>query len=440
MKDDTGRWLIRLVLFGAIIGIPAALVAVVFFTLVHEVEHFLWTDLPAALGEPAAPWYLIVGLPVVGAVIVALARIFLPGNGGHTPMDGISAAPTSPRAIPGVAIAALGTLGFGLVLGPEAPVMALGSAVGVALTSLVKTTPQETRILSTAGQFSAISSLFGGPLVAGVMLTEGGIGAGRALIGALLPGFVAAALGYLIFVGVGSYTGQTPPGLTVPDLTPYVGTTVPDLLMAVALGVVIAGVLVGVRWLARWVHDGGQQLLGESRVGVTVGLLAGGLAVGLLAVGAGQLGANPEDVLFSGQQSIPAVVAQPSIVALVILLVAKALGYVISLASGFRGGPIFPALFLGIGMADFAVQLFGMSPTLAIAVGAAAAMTAQTRLVVTSMVFSALLVGSAGYDAIPAAVLATVASYVTATALDRRTTEKAVPDAPAAGAAPAADA
>ena len=40
-------------------------------------------------------------------------------------------------------------------------------------TTLVRTTPRETGILSTAGQFSAISSLFGGPLVAGVMLTEG---------------------------------------------------------------------------------------------------------------------------------------------------------------------------------------------------------------------------------------------------------------------------
>ncbi|HEV7199268.1 MAG TPA: chloride channel protein [Candidatus Limnocylindria bacterium] len=438
MNEASGRWLVRLSLFGAVIGIPAALLAVVFFTLVHELEHLLWTDLPAALGETTAPWYLVVGLPVVGAIIVAATRILLPGNGGHSPMDGISAIPTSPRAIPGVALAALGTLGFGLVLGPEAPVMALGSAVGVALTSLVRTTPRETGVLSTAGQFSAISSLFGGPLVAGVMLTEGGIGAGRALIGALLPGFVAAALGYLIFVGVGAYTGTAPPGLTVPDLEPYIGTTVPDLLMAVALGVAIAVVMVGVRRLAEWIHDGGQRLLGESNAGVTIGLVAGGLAVGLLALGAGGLGANPQDVLFSGQQSIPAVVAQPSVMALVILLVAKALAYVISLASGFRGGPIFPALFIGIGVADFAVQLFGMSPTLAIAVGAAAAMTAQTRLVVTSMVFSALLVGSAGADAIPAAVLATVAAYVTATAFDRRTSEAAAPNIPASDATPPA--
>ena len=41
-------------------------------------------------------------------------------------------APTALAAGPGVALAALGTLSFGLVLGPEAPLIALGSVVGVA--------------------------------------------------------------------------------------------------------------------------------------------------------------------------------------------------------------------------------------------------------------------------------------------------------------------
>ena len=106
------------------------------------------------------------------------------------------------------------------------------------------------------------------------------------------------------------------------------------------------------------------------------------------------------------------------------------MAYVISLASGFRGGPIFPALFLGIGLAAFAVELLDLSPTLAIAIGAAAGMAAQTRLVVTSMLFAALLVGSSAADAITAVVLATVAAYLTAFALDPR--PSSVPDAPAA--------
>ena len=427
--------ILRLVAFGAIIGIPAALLSLAFFTVAHYLEHFLWTDLPAALGADSPPAYLIVGLPVIGALVVAAARVLLPGDGGHNPLAGITAGPTPVRYVPGIVLAALGTLGFGLVLGPEAPVMAVGAATGVAISNLARVTERETNVLAAAGQFSAISTLFGGPLVGGVMVTEGGIGLGRALIPLLLPGFVAAALGYLIFVGLGPLTGAPPPALTVPDLVPLDGLRGIDLVLAIAIGIVAALLIEAVKRGARRLNASGTARLGTGWRGVTVFLVAGGLAVGLLAAGAEQLGLNSQDVLFSGQASIPAVASQTSAVALTTLIVAKAIGYIISLASGFRGGPIFPALFLGIGVAAFGVEWFGMSSTLAIAIGAAAGMAAQTRLVLTSMLFASILVGSAGADAIPAVVLATVAAYITAAAFEPPPTDDAV--APAAASASA---
>ena len=107
---------------------------------------------------------------------------------------------------------------------------------------------------------------------------------------------------------------------------------------------------------------------------------------------------------------------------MIVLLVAKALAYAVSLGCGFRGGPIFPAAFLGIGIATVPVVLFDVSPTFAIAAGTAAGMAAQSRLVLTSMFFAALLVGSGGLDAVPSAVLAAVAAWLTVTALDPRPT------------------
>jgi H+/Cl- antiporter ClcA len=419
--------LLRLVLLGALIGIPAALVALAFFTAIHYLEELLWTALPEALGATAPPAYLVVGLPVAGALVVAAGRTMLPGNGGRSPLEGVAHAPTAVRAVPGVLVAAFGTLGFGLVLGPEAPVMALGSAVGLGAMHLLRVDRKAESVLGLTGMFAAISTLFGGPLVGGVMVTESGIGLGAKLIPALLPGFVAAAVGYLIFVGLGPYTGAPAPGLTVPDLEPYIGTSVPDLLLAVAVGIATALVIAIVNRLARWLGITGAERFGTGGRGITVFLVAGGLAVGLLALAAEAFGVSSQDVLFSGQTAIPSVVAQTSVATLAVLLVAKALAYVVSLASGFRGGPIFPALFLGIGLAAFAVELLDVSPTLAIAVGAAAGMAAQTRLLVTSMLFAALLVGSAGADAITAVVLATVAAYVASVALDPR---PAAPDEP----------
>jgi len=409
---------LRLVLLGAAIGIPAALAAIAFFTVVHYLEQLIWHALPTALGEASPPWYLVVFLPVVGAAIVAIARLTLPGDGGRSPLAGMSHGATPVRYVPGIVVAALGTLGFGLVLGPEAPVMAVGSAVGLGISSIVRSDAREQGILSMAGIFSAISTLFGGPLVAGVMLTEGGISLGAVLIPVLLPGFVAAAVGYLVFLGVGPYTGAPAPGLQVPDLPAYVGTSVPDLIIAIVVGVVTAALIVAINGAAKRVaalQDGRQ---GDGRVGLVAALLLGGLAVGALAQLATVFGVAPDDVLFSGQASIPALVSESSLIALVVLVIAKAAAYVVSLATGFRGGPIFPAVFLGVGVAAFAVELFGTSPTFAIAIGCAAGMAAQTRLVVTSMLFAALLVGSGGFDAIAGAVFATVASWLTVQALD----------------------
>jgi H+/Cl- antiporter ClcA len=409
-----GAAYLRLILLGAAIGIPAALIAALFLALVHDLERWLWHDLPDALDYSSPPWFLVVGLPVVGALIVVVARLLLPGDGGHSPLHGISAAPTPPAHAASVAVAGLGSLAFGAVLGPELPVVTLGAAVGVAATWLVRLEDRETAVLSTAGGTSAISALFGGPIVAGLLVLESGLPMGAALLPVLLPALVAAAVGYLIFVGFGDWGGLGTPGLVVPDLPAYEGVHAYDLAVALVVGVLGAAILAAARVLATRT-DGLRE-----RLGLPALLLAGGLAVGVLAELADLLGADSQDVLFSGQASVPAVVAEGSTKVIVILLVAKFLAYGVCLGCGFRGGPIFPAVFLGIALASLAVVWFDVSPTLAVAVGAAAGTVAQTRLVIAPLLFAALLVGTEGLDTIPAAVLATAAAWLTTTALDRR--------------------
>jgi H+/Cl- antiporter ClcA len=410
-SQPSGREYLRLILLGALVGIPAALVAALFLAAVHELENWLWDD-------PTPAWYLIVGLPVAGAVIVIAARALLPGDGGHRPLDGLSMAVMPLSYAPGIALAALGTLAFGAVLGPEAPVIALGSITALAVTAFAPLGGQARTVVGTAGSFSAISALFGGPLVAGVMMVEaGGSRLGARLIPALLPGFVAAAVGYVIFIGFGDWGGLDAPGLAVPDLEVYKGNHLGDLLVAIAVGIVTALVLVVIHRFTVGVAERVEQ-----RRTMPVLLLAGGLTVGLLALLADGLGADANEILFSGQSAIPELIKESTTSVLLLILAAKAAAYAVSLASGFRGGPIFPAVFLGIGIATLPVVWFDVSPTLALAVGAAAGMAAQTRFVLTSMLFGALLVGTAGLDAVPAAVLATVAAWITANALDPRAT------------------
>lgn len=415
-----GMEYLRLVLLGAAIGVPAALVAFGFLGLVHVLEHLLWTEWPARLGSDGVPWYLTVGLPVAGAVIVACARWLLPGNGGHRPLDGVGTGVTPVAWVPGITLAALGTLAFGAILGPEAPLIALGSAVGVAATALVKVPGRGADVLGTAGSFSAVSALFGGPLVAGFLLLEGGIAAGAALLPLLVPGLVAAAVGYVLFVGLGEWSGIPTAAMVVPDLPTYDGTRILDLLLAIVIGVLIALLMSQVTGLAVRLEGLATR---SARTGIAA-LLTGGLVVGLLAEAAQLAGADAEQVLFSGQSALPETLGETSIAVLLIIIAAKAIGYAICLGVGFRGGPVFPAIFLGVALSTIACLAFGCSITWALAVGAAAGMAAATGLVFSALLFSALLTGSAGVDALPAAVLATVAAWLTAAALKRRETPR----------------
>ncbi|HPU13097.1 MAG TPA: chloride channel protein [Aeromicrobium sp.] len=415
-ESMTGPAYLKLVAIGALIGLPAAAAALLLLSAVHKAEHFFWTYLPEQLGSDGPPWYFVVGLPVAGAALVVLARRFLPGDGGHSPTAGISGDPTPLRYAPGVVLAAFGTLAFGAILGPEAPLIALGSAIGLGIVAWLKLDRSTERILGTAGSFSAISALFGGPLVAGIMLLESGLAAGSAIVLFILPGLAAAAIGYLLFVGLGSWTGLEAISLKVPDLPIYEGTRVVDLLLAIAIGVLTT---LAVRVATRVAKQ--LEIQGPRRVGMTWTLLAGGLAVGLLAQCASLLGATYDQILFSGQSAIAETVTEGSIVILLLIIAAKGVGYAICLGCGFRGGMVFPAIFLSVAMCAICVNIFDGSITWAVAVGTAAGMAASTRLIFSALVFAILLTGTAGFDAVPATVFAALAALLTNLALDRPT-------------------
>src|SRR5262249_10149534 len=179
-------------------------------------------------------------------------------------------------------------------------------------------------VLSTAGSFSAISALFGGPLVAGFLLLEGGVGAGALLVPMLLPGLVAAAVGYVLFIGLGSWGGLNQQGLVVPGLPAYHGTHVDELLLAIVVGVISAVLVLATRRVAIRVATA------AARRWVPV-LFGGALAVRLVAEGARLLGAGSQNVLFSGQSSLPVEIAETSAATLLVLVIAKAVAYAISL-------------------------------------------------------------------------------------------------------------
>ena len=126
------RPFIGLLVVSAVIGVIVSLAAWCYLEGVFQIQQELFTHLPHALGYGGPPlWW---SLPVlgVGALIVAVAITLLPGEGGHVPAKGLGTGGlTNPLDLPGVVLAGVAGLGFGVVLGPEGPLLALGSGLAV---------------------------------------------------------------------------------------------------------------------------------------------------------------------------------------------------------------------------------------------------------------------------------------------------------------------
>jgi H+/Cl- antiporter ClcA len=413
--DERARAYLRALVYAAILGIPVAFAAVLFQTAIHDLEHVVWDVVPEELGwsEPAT-WYVILVPGVAGLLVAAACR--LPGHGGHSPLEGLGMSAVQPVDLGSILLAALASLALGIVLGPEAPLIALGLALGVVAARLVRFEGTEAQLLVFAGAFAAVAALFGNPLVAALLLFEVGAASGQipaeSLGRALLPGFVAAGTGGLVFTGVRDWPGLHASSLAVPSLPPYDTVRPLDLLWGLVLAVGVAFVVAGIR-------HGAHRLAVRGSARPTALLVGAGLLVGACAVVFRATTDEPVDlVLFSGQAALPSIAAQGSAGVLAALVLAKGLAYGLSLGAGFRGGPVFPAIAIGAAIGVLAADVLpGLEATPAFAVGIAAAIAAALRTPFTAALLAALLVGSAATEVAPVVILAAATGWLVAVAL-----------------------
>jgi H+/Cl- antiporter ClcA len=415
MRDAEGLAYVRTLVFAAVLGVPVAFAAVLFQTAIHDVIHVVWEVVPEELGWSEPAWWYVILVPGLAGLLVA-AAVRLPGHGGHSPLEGLGAEPIAPIELASILPAALATLGLGLVLGPEAPLIALGLGLGAVAVKLVRVDATSAQLLALAGAFAAVAALFGGPLIAAFLLFEVTAASGKIpaqQIGrALLPGFVAAGTGALVFTGVADWEGLHQQNLALPSLPPYDTLRLTDLFWCLLVSAVISIVIVAIRHLA-------HRIAAQTRVGPVGLLVVAGLAVGALAVVFRAAADRPVDlVLFSGQAELPAVVAEGSAWVLLLLVAAKGLAYALSLGAGFRGGPVFPAIAVGVAGAIAAADVLpGLNTTPAVAAGIAAGTTAVLRVPFTAVLLVSLLMGASAFDVAPIAVLAAAVAWLVAIVL-----------------------
>jgi H+/Cl- antiporter ClcA len=420
-----------LIVLAAVIGVPVSAVAFGFLALVSKLQGWIFTDLPHGLGFHQEPLWWPVPPLVLAGVLTALAIRYLPGTGGHSPANRFKASggAPGPAELPGVLFAALASLSLGAVLGPEAPLIAIGGGLGVCAVRLLRRdAPARTSaVVAAAGSFAAISTLLGSPLIGAFLLMEAsGLGGGMLEV-VLVPGLVAAGIGSLMFIGLGSWTGLGTFSLAIGHLPTFRDPDAAEFAWALAIGVLAALLGTGIRWLAVFLrpHVERRMLL----LTPVAGLAVAGLAIAF-AAGTGK---GSSEVLFSGQDALGPLVtsgASYSAAALALLLACKALAYSASM-SAFRGGPVFPALFTGAAGGMLLSHLPGLPLVAGVAMGIGAMSAVMLQLPLTSVLLATLLLGSDGLAVMPLAIIAVAVAYVGSFQLAPAPQPQTQPDAPA---------
>ncbi|SEJ64036.1 ion channel protein [Demequina mangrovi] len=343
-------------------GMPAAVVGVVSALIlfgvdeVAEVLHHVWWDLlPETFGiDGGGRWWAAVILTITGA-LVGLTLWKAPGHGGHdTATVDLVSPPLPLRALPGVAVALILGLAGGVSLGPEGPIIMI--ATGLTVIAYRRFLPDvpvpAVLMISTAAMLGA---MLGTPVASALVLTS--------VMGGAQPGQLWDRLfAPLVAAGTGAVTyhllGGTGWDMGLPDYEPaWI-----DLLTAAV--VATAGAAVGA--VAAYAFTPAYRLsrrLGHPVLYATVG----GALLGVLALIGGQI------TMFKGAEQTAEILADKDsygVGALVVIVLVKLTAIVISGASGFRGGRIFPAMFTGVAFGLLAHAALPEIPlTLAVAAG-----------------------------------------------------------------------
>lgn len=392
----------RLIALATLLGAIAALATFAFILLVNEGTALIWEDAARATGLPAPAWTLLVC--VVGGLLVGLlVRAF----GDHS---GIFAEVMQEfgrtgrfdyRNAPGIVLTAIVSLVSGASLGPEAPLADATGGIGTWLADRMRSDERETRSLSysgVSGMLGAfITSPVGGPLLA-LESARGGGGLPSLYFWVLFPSMLASATATVLFVVLtGSFFGTV---YAFPEYMPNFR----DLLQAVPLGAI--GGAVGVTFFV--VLRLAQRAVAPMKNRLVLRGLLGGLALGIA-------GALFPLILFSGEEQTLELIARAAEIGVPMLLALAGVKLLITcliLACGWKGGYIFPIMFVGVAL-GLAVNLIFPAIPVAVAVAAAiaGAIAATMRAPLFAIFFTGILVQR---EALPAIAVAAVAGSIVA--------------------------
>lgn len=409
---------IKLLAMVALLGLISALVTFAFMALVGVGAGAVWEQAAPALGMDTRLFTVLV-CTLGGLAVGLLVKLFGDHNAifAELMQEFGKTGRFDYRHAPGIVLTAFVSLITGGSLGPEAPLADACGGIGTLMADKLKFDEQHTRSLGYSGVSGMLASFItesvGGALL-GLESAQGGTGGKQTYFWILFPSFLASAVATVVFVLLSGTFFQTL--YKFPAYTPRLV----DLLFALPLG--LLGGLVGLLFMLMLKRL--QQLLQPMKGRLVLRGLLGGLAMGFI-------GALLPLTLFSGEEQTLDLLtnaAEIGIVMLVVLGMAKLFATSILLATGWKGGYIFPIMFASAALGLAMNLLFpGVPVAVAVAATMSGALVATLRAPLFAALFTMVLVQT---ETAAVVAVATVASALLTALLALRAARRAAAQVP----------
>ncbi|EOZ3810008.1 ion channel protein [Citrobacter youngae] len=335
MLHPRARTMLLLSTPALLIGVASSLVLIAVMKVASVLQQFLWERLPISIGiAQDSPFWIITMLTLTGVMVGLIIR-YSHGHAGPDPAcEPLIGMPVSTSALPGLLAALIIGLAGGVSLGPEHPIMTVNIALAVAIGSRMfpRIAKLDWTILASAG---TIGALFGTPVAAALVFSQTLNSSNDVpLWDRLFAPLMAAAAGSL------TTSLFFHPHFSLP-IAHYTQMHLVDIFS----GAVVAAIAIAAGMVAVWCLPRLHHLIHRLKHPVLI-LGVGGFILGILGVIGGPL------TLFKGLDEMQQMAFSQTLGAsdYFMLAVIKLAALVVAAASGFRGGRIFPAVFVGVAL------------------------------------------------------------------------------------------
>lgn len=316
--------------FAAMLGVLGAFGGLAFMGVIGVGDNWYTDTNPDWFG---GHWWWVAVTAATGVAVGLLRRLtHLPDQMPGLIVD-LTEGHVDPRLVPGVVLVSAVSLSGGASLGPENALGTIGGGAGSWSSRRRGLDDEDREVATLAGFAGAYGGLFSSTVIAVMLILEIARPGGQRLTKTLVAGIISSSISFGIYFAIAGSVflgAYKVPSYKYEDW---------QLLAGIGLGLLA---VVVVTLLGAFVQLAARVFSQAKLPGVIQATIGGALF--------GVIGVALPLTMFTGSEQLKTVLADATTLSaglLVAIAIAKMLTFAICQASGFIGGPIFPALFIG---------------------------------------------------------------------------------------------